>query len=284
MTAAPALIGGPYAAPDAAPGDTLYCEYAYEDVVVGGLTDAAIPWPRRRKSGKPSLILTGDLIRAVQIESELAIAQHWGVGVVTVWKWRKALGIGRITEGTAQLYRDVMPAKLPPEAQARGRARAAKPAAIERMAATKRGVPAHPNTRAALINAAAGPRYLAWREAIGLSNRRRAGRKDIPVTMSNLAASMVRLLPIVGDMTLNQIAVLTHCVSEAPHAQTYLSLGRIIPLDTERITYVVTQLAERGLLARRGASDDARISVVRPTRKGIRLAQEIAGSILVRVK
>lgn len=53
---------------------------------------------------------------------------------------------------------------MPPEAAARGRAAAAETEAIEWMAASKRGVPAHPNTRAALLAAAKAPKLEGWGE------------------------------------------------------------------------------------------------------------------------
>ena len=67
------------------------------------------------KTGRPSLIVCGELVRAVKQESVAAVAHHWGVCETTVWKWRIALGVGRMTEGTTQLYRDLVPSRLPPE-------------------------------------------------------------------------------------------------------------------------------------------------------------------------
>ena len=49
------------------------------------------------------LILCGDLVRAVRLESETAICHWFGVGITTVWKWRKALGVKSINEGTSAL-------------------------------------------------------------------------------------------------------------------------------------------------------------------------------------
>ena len=44
------------------------------------------------------------LKRAVQRESEAAVMHWWGVGTDTVWKWRRALGVGRATTGTSALH------------------------------------------------------------------------------------------------------------------------------------------------------------------------------------
>lgn len=61
---APELIGGPYVAPRCRPGDWLDDEIDGR-LEVGGWTDAPIPWPRRKKTGRAALILTGELARAV---------------------------------------------------------------------------------------------------------------------------------------------------------------------------------------------------------------------------
>src|SRR5207249_500934 len=71
---------------------------------VGGMSDGRIPWPRAQSSGRP-LILCGDLIKAVQCESSYAIMYHFGVGSSVVTRWRKALGVPPINEGSWSLKR-----------------------------------------------------------------------------------------------------------------------------------------------------------------------------------
>lgn len=132
----PALLYGPYAAPSVQVGAALHCQ-RYGQVVVGGYTSAPIPWPRVRKRGKAQLVLCGDLVRAVRMESELAVAHWWCVGLTTVWAWRKALGVGRITMGTLEVYRALKPGKLTEEVAARGRGRASCYDAQAKMAARK---------------------------------------------------------------------------------------------------------------------------------------------------
>ena len=56
-------------------------------------------------AGQHSLIVYKGLAKAVRRESELAICHWWGVRTSTVRKWRRALGVGRMTEGTGQLHR-----------------------------------------------------------------------------------------------------------------------------------------------------------------------------------
>lgn len=107
----PPLIAAPYAAPKCQVGRILTCTLRGE-VPVDGLTDAPIPWPYTRYRGgavppcyRPILILCGDLERAVRTESSTAIMHYWGVGKRIVWKWRKALGVQVMNEGTMAAYR-----------------------------------------------------------------------------------------------------------------------------------------------------------------------------------
>lgn len=160
------LLHGPYVAPVSRAGDTLHDE-RHGAVKVGGYTTAPIPWPRLLKTGKHSPILCGDLVRAVGVESSQAVAHHWGVSVTTVWAWRQALGVEQMTEGTRQLYREYMGDKLPDDVAAVGRERAARPEALAKMSASKRGKPAHPTTADALRRAASRRKRKPHRQRIG---------------------------------------------------------------------------------------------------------------------
>lgn len=155
----PKLIDGPYNPPRCRVGDWLDDEVDGR-LEVGGWTDAPIPWPRRKKAGKVSLILCGDLVRAIKTESAEAICYYWGVGPTKVWMWRKALGVDRITDGTRKLLQERT--GVPAEAAARGRKQAATPESLAKMAETKRGKPMHPTTRAALLEAARKPKPDGW--------------------------------------------------------------------------------------------------------------------------
>jgi hypothetical protein len=42
-------------------------------------------------------------VKAIRLESEIAVAHHWGISPQTVWLWRKALGLGATTQGTSRL-------------------------------------------------------------------------------------------------------------------------------------------------------------------------------------
>ena len=153
-----------YRTPVYSRGELVYCHLRKCHVEVGGYTDALIPWPRAKKTGRASLILCDDLVKAVQTESEIAIAHWWDVGLVTVWKWRKALNVHPVTPGTEKLYQGYYHEKLPEKATALGREHAALPENVEKMKSTKRGKPAHPATRQALKEAATRPKTDEWKK------------------------------------------------------------------------------------------------------------------------
>jgi hypothetical protein len=52
-------------------------------------------------------LVDDELVRAIRSESSLAIQYWWGVQVETVWRWRKAFGVGRYNEGSAKLRVDL---------------------------------------------------------------------------------------------------------------------------------------------------------------------------------
>jgi hypothetical protein len=70
-----------------------------------GVTDAPIPWPVGvgPRGGAKSLVVFGDLVRAIRRESVYAMCHYWfGVNYQTVTKWRKALGVPQRNEGHSQ--------------------------------------------------------------------------------------------------------------------------------------------------------------------------------------
>jgi hypothetical protein len=103
-------------------------------VVITGWSDAPIPWPRCRaldgRGGGSGLLVDEELARAVRCESVLAIRYWWGASANAVWRWRQALGIRGLNEGSARLRRHLNQdigdrqrgRKLPPEQVERRRA------------------------------------------------------------------------------------------------------------------------------------------------------------------
>ncbi len=92
---------GPYNPPKVRRRGRLFDE-VHGTVVVGRFSDAEILWPKRW--GRNSLVLCGDLTRAVRRESAIAISHWWGVSRAVVGRWRRALGVGKYTEGTSILH------------------------------------------------------------------------------------------------------------------------------------------------------------------------------------
>lgn len=131
---------------------------------MAGRSDAPIPWPFRKGQGRPSCILCGDLIRAVKTESEIAVAHHWGVDKKTVWAWRKALDVPRMTKGGTQLAIDYVPERLTDEARAVQKVVMDQPEVRAKIRASKVGKPLHPNLVAAQREAVKKPKSKAWKK------------------------------------------------------------------------------------------------------------------------
>jgi hypothetical protein len=93
------LLHGPYRAPRLHVGDRALCLFRDCLVVVTSWTDAPISWPRALpvgERGHPSILVDDELARAVRLESAAAVRFWWGVSGLVIWKWRKALGVGRM--------------------------------------------------------------------------------------------------------------------------------------------------------------------------------------------
>ena len=154
---------GTYRTPRFRYGRQVFCELRGWVTIVG-LREAPIPWPVGKRGRATTLILYGDLVRAVRRESAVAVAHAWGVTAQTVTKWRRALGVPRATEGTSRLHR----------------AYAAEPwarRARQRLAASRRGQPRPAHVREAVREARLGTHHTAEsRRKISEAHRRRGTR------------------------------------------------------------------------------------------------------------
>lgn len=163
------LLHGPYLPPKTRRGRRLFCEVR-GTVEVGGYSDGPVPWPRVKKGGVHSLILCGDLVRAVRHESAQAVAHHFAVSKSTVRKWRRALDVPEHNEGTRRLGGRIAVAR-DDDRLARARAAAQQSASVELRAAPRRGKPPHPNLLAASAKADHHP--PGWREKMSATFRAR---------------------------------------------------------------------------------------------------------------
>jgi hypothetical protein len=119
----------------------------------------------------------GDLAEAVRRESATALCSWWGVTGQTVRKWRRALGVGAITEGTSQLRRDHSSEPLAEGAREKARARARDPELRARIAAAMRGKPRPAHVIEAVAAAHRGTSHGAEaRRKMSATHRRRGTR------------------------------------------------------------------------------------------------------------
>jgi hypothetical protein len=158
------LLHGPYRTPRFRYGHTLRCELRGE-LVVTGLTDAPVPWPLGRRPGKSvrarSLVLCGDLADAVRRESATAVAYHWGITAQTVTRWRQALGVGHVNEGTHRLRSDLAYEPGPTAGREKGQAKNSDPGRRAKIAAAKRGKPRPPHVVEAMRKGRLGTPHSA---------------------------------------------------------------------------------------------------------------------------
>jgi len=131
---------GQYQTPRFRLGQKVLCELRGQ-VVISGQTDAPIPWPIGKAGRHHALVLYAGLADAVRREAALAVAYWWGVCHHTVWKWRKALGVGATTPGTSRLRHEygIEPGQLANVAKAT--AKAASPESRAKLSAARKGKP-----------------------------------------------------------------------------------------------------------------------------------------------
>jgi hypothetical protein len=165
------LIYGPYVAPRCRVGDKLTCEYRGREVTVRGISNGLIQWPGTRRTGNASPILCGDLIRAVQTESSQGVAFHWGVKHGLVWRWRRALNVAPMTNGSRRLRIEYAVETLTPEVRAKAREAMHSTEVREKLSALRKGQRPHPNMLAAALEAVKRPKSEKWKQ--GQSERSR---------------------------------------------------------------------------------------------------------------
>lgn len=171
---------GKYTTPRLKIGAVVTCEYRDCDVIIVGYSDARIPWPLGRRRGKSvrSLVVCGQLVEAVRRESNLAI-QHWfGVSQWTVWHWRIALGVGRVTPGTSKLRSDYTNEPWAIRARKKASKRHSDPQVRQKISDSKRGKPVAPHVIEAMRQARIGkPLSAKTRAKMSAAHRARWNAK-----------------------------------------------------------------------------------------------------------
>jgi hypothetical protein len=170
------LLYGPYRTPRFRLGSVRFCEVRGEVTIVG-ITDARIQWPVGKRNRAKSLVIFGALARAVRRESATAVCYWWGVTPQTVTKWRKALGVGPVTDGTRRLKQD-NGRSFTPEHIARLVAAANTPEANAKKGQAWLGKPRPPHVRALLRQLATGRTPSAEARArMSAAHRARRGHR-----------------------------------------------------------------------------------------------------------
>jgi hypothetical protein len=157
------LLFGPYRMPKRKVGQWLPCRMRGKARIMG-ISDAPMQWPytyRHEMDRRPSLIVCGDLVRALQRESATAIAHWWGASISTVWRWRTLLGVEPFTEGTRVLYGRCMKEKIDEAWIANLKEALKSPERQARMGAANRGKPMPAHVKETLIKANKGRRPSA---------------------------------------------------------------------------------------------------------------------------
>lgn len=130
-------------------------------VRVNGWTHAPIGWPRLKQPGPAVPVVTAELARAIRTESAIAVAHWWGVSRDRVQRWRRELDVGQYTEGTKRLLRDNV-VSAPEPLKAQRLAALQRPESHAKAGAARRGKPASPALRAALLKGAKKPKSAEW--------------------------------------------------------------------------------------------------------------------------
>ena len=165
------LLFGPYRQPRCRLGNKLFCEIRGW-VSVKRISDGRTPWPQTIVGRNRTYILCGDLVKAVQKESALAICYWWGVRPATVRKWRRAIDVGPTTEGTRRLLSLFAHEHLDGEVRELATKRANSPEANAKKSAARIGKPMHPKARTALDKYRHSPRSAEHRRKIGEAHKR----------------------------------------------------------------------------------------------------------------
>ena len=144
------------------------------------LPDAAKIWPigRRPRLGAKSLIIFGDLAKAVKQESCLAVAHWFGVSTQTVTVWRRNLGVPAVNPGTRALKSDYFFEPWAMKAKKKSWAKGQDPERCAKIAASSVGKKRPPHVIEAMrIGRTGKPHSTATRKKMSISQQANRGPK-----------------------------------------------------------------------------------------------------------
>jgi len=129
---------GPYGTPKFKYGHLVWDEIRGWVRIVG-ISDSPIPWPIGSDGRTKSLVLYGDLVKALMNESGVAVRHWWGLSGWHIRKYRRALNVPTANFGARWLWRAQA---FTPEfraAQQRGLIRCREPEICQKISAAHRG-------------------------------------------------------------------------------------------------------------------------------------------------
>jgi hypothetical protein len=189
---------GKYRTPRFRIGQRVLCQLRGR-VVITGITDAPIPWPLCTcgSGGRHSLVVYKDLAKAVRRESEQAICHWFGVCPSAVRKWRRALGVGIVNEGTHRLFREYTKEPWAIKALAKAQSKADDPERCRKIAEYMRGKPRPQHVLDAMHSARRGlPHTEETRRRMSEAHRRRGTLVPGTVLWTQEDDELVRTLPV----------------------------------------------------------------------------------------
>jgi hypothetical protein len=148
----PRLYFGPYNIPRYRIGQAVHCE-RFGDVEIVRTSNGRIPWPigrRRGSRGRSSLVLYGDLAKAVQRETRVAVCYWWGCSGAAAQAVRRALDVPKMNEGASIRRQEVVQLPSVKAGRRKAWAKARDPERRRKIAEARRGKPRSPEVVATM--------------------------------------------------------------------------------------------------------------------------------------
>ena len=176
------LYFGPYEPPRYRIGERVHCE-RFGDVEIVGTCAGRIPWPLGRKPGsrgRASLVLYGDLAKAIQRETRVAVCYWWGCSESAAQAMRRALSVPKMTEGAGIRQQEIEQLPAVKAGRRKAWAKAGDPERRGKIAAAHSGKPRSAGAVAAMRKRMMGNRPSeSTRAKMSESHRKRGTRPPL---------------------------------------------------------------------------------------------------------